>query len=379
MAISDLTAQQSGNDVVLTCTVPSETVDHNALGQSPAFEIYRSIRPVPATGSAAANAPSASAEPTLLVTIPPAMVGTYTTGAYFRYVDALTAGDFAPGGEQSVATYILRTRAAADKDSADSNRAEVDVYPAPNPIADLRAGVMQSGIDLSWTAPQATLTGSAPKIAGYHIYRAEAKTPATASAAAAANAETSNAPGAPNAIAASAAPSASAPAPTQMTSPFIEIGEGMAVEYRDGDAQKDKTYVYSVRSTIQSGGRSIESADSNLITITLRDIFPPSAPTRLIATGVPAEAGTGPHIDLSWAINPETDLAGYNVYRSEQAGASGTRINANLLPTPAFSDMNAVPGQAYFYKVTAVDRTGNESPAGSVVEATVPAGSQASP
>lgn len=378
MAISDLAAEQSGNDVVLTCTVPSETVEHNSLGQAPAFEIYRSIRPVPA-GSATSSASSASAAPTLLATIPSAMVSTYTTGARFRYVDALTAGDFAPGGQQSVATYVLRTRAAADKDSADSNRVQVDVYPAPNPVADLRAQVMQSGIDLTWTAPQTTLTGSAPSIAGYHIYRAEAPTPTTAAAAAAANAETSNAPGAPNAIAASAAPSASAPASPQLTSPFVEVGQATSGEYRDGDAQKDKTYVYSVRSAIQAGGKSIESADSNLITITLRDIFPPGAPTQLIATGVPAEAGTGPHIDLSWAINPETDLAGYNVYRSEQADASGTRINSNLLPTPAFSDMNAVPGESYFYKVTAVDRTGNESPASSVVEAAVPAGNQATP
>ncbi|HKQ85727.1 MAG TPA: fibronectin type III domain-containing protein, partial [Candidatus Acidoferrales bacterium] len=90
-------------------------------------------------------------------------------------------------------------------------------------------------------------------------------------------------------------------------------------------------------------------------------------------------------IDLSWAINPETDLAGYNVYRSEKADISGTQLNSQLLPTPAFRDMNAVPGQSYYYTVTAVDRTGNQSAPSAAVEAGLgsaagsPAGNQATP
>jgi fibronectin type 3 domain-containing protein len=77
-------------------------------------------------------------------------------------------------------------------------------------------------------------------------------------------------------------------------------------------------------------------------------------------------------VELSWAINPETDIAGYNVYRSEQEGIPGLRLNQELLLTPAFRDMNAMSGRRYSYTVTAVDRSGNESPASVAVEGGVP-------
>ena len=51
----------------------------------------------------------------------------------------------------------------------------------------------------------------------------------------------------------------------------------------------------------------------------------------------------------------------------------GTRLNPELLLTPAFRDMNAVPGHRYFYTVTAVDRSGNESPASAAASGDVPA------
>jgi hypothetical protein len=366
--VTDLTAEQSGNDVILRFTIPKETVDDNPLAQSPTIEIFRAIHP-----SGGAAAPSSRAA--LLVTIPSAMLATYTTGDHFRYVDSLTAGDFLPNHQQSVASYVVRTRASPKKESADSNRVELNIYPGPQPIVDLQAQATQSAILLNWTPPQATLTGDVPVIAGYHIYRANAQSPQPATAASASD----------STAAAGGASSSSSAATPATTSPLVQIGEASTPAYRDGDTQFEKTYVYSVRSVMQANGKLLESADSNFATITLRDTFPPSAPTRLIATPVPAEQGQAAHIDISWEINPETDLAGYNVYRSEQAGAYGTRINPQLLPTPAFRDMNAVPGQSYFYTVTAVDRTGNESAVSSAVTAGLPsaagspAGSQTSP
>jgi fibronectin type 3 domain-containing protein len=101
--------------------------------------------------------------------------------------------------------------------------------------------------------------------------------------------------------------------------------------------------------------------------VTAKDLFPPSAPEGLIVTLIPAQAATAnavaasSYLDLSWAIAPEHDVVGYNVYRSEGAGDRGVKQNPELLPTPAFRDMNGVPGHVYFYSVTAVDRAGNES------------------
>jgi len=68
-----------------------------------------------------------------------------------------------------------------------------------------------------------------------------------------------------------------------------------------------------------------------------------------------------------------------HVYRSEQADRSGNRLNTELLRTPAFRDMNVLPGHRYFYSVTAVDHAGNESPISAVVWGGVPAESQATP
>jgi len=49
------------------------------------------------------------------------------------------------------------------------------------------------------------------------------------------------------------------------------------------------------------------------------------------------------------------------------------------LLTPAFRDMNALPGGRYFYTVAAVDRSGNESPISAAVPGSFPAESQQVP
>jgi fibronectin type 3 domain-containing protein len=66
-------------------------------------------------------------------------------------------------------------------------------------------------------------------------------------------------------------------------------------------------------------------------------------------------------VELSWSINVEPDLAGYRVYRSEQEGARGALLTPELLPSPAYRDNSVQSGQRYWYTVTAVDRSGNES------------------
>ena len=88
---------------------------------------------------------------------------------------------------------------------------------------------------------------------------------------------------------------------------------------------------------------------------------------------VPAQSDTPAHLELSWAISPEPDIAGYYVYRSDSQGTRGARQNQDLLLTPAFRDISVAPGKHYFYSVTAVDRSGNESVASDVVPGDLPA------
>jgi endonuclease I/chitodextrinase len=94
------------------------------------------------------------------------------------------------------------------------------------------------------------------------------------------------------------------------------------------------------------------------------DTTPPDAPS-----GLQAQAGDG-QVNLSWNANPENDLAGYHVFRAEQAGGPYNRITANPLGQVLFTDTGLVNGVTYFYVVTAQDTAGNESLASNEAEAT---------
>ncbi len=353
-AITDLAAWQQGNDVILTFTLPQETVTRHPLKQAPEIEIYRDFLPPPAAGSAA-SAPASPANPTLLFVIPSAMVGHYAIKNHVRYTDALAPDDLAHHAGW-MALYGVRARMSMKRSSADSNPAGVRIYPAPNPIEDVKAEVTHHGIILRWTPPQKTPVGPAPPIAGYRIYRSEvaADTP-------------------------SAAPSADAAQTPKLKSPLARIGDTPDNSFTDVQIEFGTTYLYSVRTLSQHADVALESADSNLVVVTPRDTFPPSAPQDLVVVLVPAQGQEPAHLDLSWAISPETDIGGYNVYRSEQQNAPGTHLSPGLLLTPAFRDMNVVPGHRYFYTVTAVDRAGNESPASAAASGGVPVESQPNP
>lgn len=344
-AVNDLTATRSGNDVALSFTLPSEAMDHRPLATPLTIEIYRDFESPPTAGGRPLQAP---ANPTLRITIPASMVDRYSDQGRVRYTDALSGEDFAQHAG-SVAVYVVRTFASPKKSSGNSNAAPVGVQPAPQAIDDLKANLTSSAIVLAWTPPK-PLADATPTIAGYRLYRAEAAATATAEN-------------------------------PQLKSPLARVGETSpdSQSFRDAQFSFGATYVYSVRSFSQYSAEAPESTDSNLVVITPRDTFPPAAPQGLIAVLVPAQGNVLAHIELSWAISPETDLAGYNVYRTEQAGVQPTRLNTELLLTPAFRDMNVQPGRVYFYSVTAVDSSGNESASSTAASGSVPAESHSTP
>jgi len=124
----------------------------------------------------------------------------------------------------------------------------------------------------------------------------------------------------------------------------------------------------------------LRSALSPPTPFTLREIYPPPAPTGLNAVGFFASEATGTPpafaVDLIWQPIDETGLlaglAGYNVYR-EPLNTTGdtatprTRLNTAPIPTPAFHDTTANPATRYRYSVTAIDTKGNESRAVTVL------------
>jgi len=87
------------------------------------------------------------------------------------------------------------------------------------------------------------------------------------------------------------------------------------------------------------------------------DTTPPEAPTGLVATA------TGSYsIDLDWDDNTEPDLAGYKVYRDTVSGFTPDGGNFVADATSSlYSDTGLTATTTYYYRVTAVDNSSNES------------------
>lgn len=85
------------------------------------------------------------------------------------------------------------------------------------------------------------------------------------------------------------------------------------------------------------------------------DIDAPAYPTALYADADNAV------VNLDWDDNTEADLAGYHVYRSTTSGTSYSQINTSTLTVSEYTDNTAVNGTTYFYVVTAIDTSSNES------------------
>jgi fibronectin type 3 domain-containing protein len=210
----------------------------------------------------------------------------------------------------------------------------------------VRAAVTETAIELSWNAPARTsIGGTPPAIAGYRVYRAEVDP---------------------------ASPTSQDLAKIKLKAPLTLLASTRTTSYRDTQFEFGRTYLYSIRSIFSTDSTTVESADSTPVIIAPLDIFPPAAPRNLVAVFVPAIAEMPEHVELSWGISPETDLAGYHVYRSERDGERGDRLTSELLPAPTFRDMSVSPGHRYRYQVTAVDRAGNESVASMPVSIELP-------
>ena len=89
--------------------------------------------------------------------------------------------------------------------------------------------------------------------------------------------------------------------------------------------------------------------------LSLPDTTAPAPPTGLTTTG---SSGT---VSLAWDDNGEADLAGYNVYRAGVSGGPYGKLNPSLLSLNALDDLAVIDCTPYFYVVTAVDTSSNES------------------
>ncbi len=189
---------------------------------------------------------------------------------------------------------------------------------APAAVTGVTAAGVATGVNLGWSASTAT------DLAGYNVYR-----------------------------------SGSA------TGTFTKVNAALltGTTYADTTAPQGVTSYYQVTATDISGN---ESAKSSTVNALRPDTTAPAAVTGVSATGV----ATG--INLGWTARTESDLAGYNVYRSGSATGTFTKVNAAVLIGTTYADTTAPVGVASFYQVTAVDQAGNESVRSATVNAVRP-------
>ena len=327
-AITDLTAKQAGDGVLLSFTMPGKSTLGDKLQQVPAFEVSR--------GALRGDGMPDPKSFRVVDTVPGALVSRYLQRGQVQFLDPVSPANLqAHSGQQLV--YHVRTLISDKHPSADSNDVLLRLYPVAARCASLDASVTEQGIQLTWSAPTPTFSGeSLTAVPSYHVYRGELD-PASATAAAGDLQQ------------------------AKWKAPLLQLGTTTTTDYRDSGFDYGKTYAYLVRSVIDSPGGPLESSDSPAAIVTPKDTFPPAAPQGLVAAILPGSASGSVAVDLSWSINVESDLAGYRVYRSDKEGTQGALLTPALLPSPAYRDNSVQTGQHYWYTVTAVDRAGNES------------------
>ncbi|HIC36415.1 MAG TPA: fibronectin type III domain-containing protein, partial [Candidatus Marinimicrobia bacterium] len=89
----------------------------------------------------------------------------------------------------------------------------------------------------------------------------------------------------------------------------------------------------------------------------IQDSTPPDTPTNLSASPDDEQ------VTLAWSPNTENDLALYRIYRGSSSPASTLidSVTANSDQDTSYVDLNVSNGELYYYRITALDLTGNES------------------
>jgi hypothetical protein len=336
---NDLRAVRKGDYVYLSWSVPVQTVDRQNVRKPGPTRICRSLEsPMKSCGAPVGNVGA----------LPKAALASNQEATF---VDIMPL-DLEQQNPTRLASYAVEAMNLHARSAGLSNQVQVPLVPTLPPPANFRAEVTAKGVVLSWdcTAPPANSYGARYI---YRIYRKSSDTKAEVKVA-------------------------------EVTCPDNR--------YEDQTVEWEKPYEYRilvvsqvdlqprVHPCPQSGSESAkgiecldvasaEGNDSPAQKVFTKDVYPPAVPTGLQA--VFSGPGQPPFIDLLWAPDSDADLAGYNVYRWEDDGQP-SRINSELVKTPAFRDSNVAAGKTYKYSVSAVDERGNESAHSEAASESVP-------
>ena len=316
--VTDLTVDQVGRRLEIRFTLPQLAVDGERLTKPLEIEILRAHL---ASGSQPSKSPSL----VLWTQLQPSQWARYTNDGNLIYPAPLSEEEYKNWqGEDSLIAVRTLTRGFHHRalESAISKLVRLRVLDVSSPVDQMESEVTEKAIELRWQPAGKTLEGLAVKsLGGYRVYRSATGKPGS----------------------------------------FQLLAESTEPRYSDQDFEFGHSYSYEVRALFKEGGTIAESEASQPYEVIARDVFPPARPTGLTALY------TSGAVELVWTANSEKDLAGYYVYRREN-GEKPKKLNEELLQTSILRDASVEPGQTYFYQVTAVDLSKNESQPSEEVE-----------
>jgi hypothetical protein len=322
-----LSGVQRGNQVILNWPAPLRNAAPGSVQSIRRIDIYRLAErpedPRPLTEDEFA------ARSTLIGSV--TFETLQNSGDTIVYIDTLELA-----GQPTRLRYALRYVNASGQRASFSNFLLIEpaAVIAEPPTLIAPAEETESAVTIRWQPPRANIDGSTPvNLLGYNVYRVS-------------------------------------PSQTEIGQVPLNTALVTAPLYVDKDFKFGEQYNYIVRSvSLGTGGAQVESLNSNTVSVGPRDVYRPSAPTNVTIGPAPGR------LSLFFPANPERDVAGYNIYRSTDPSlpaGSWTKLNAALLSRTTFTDENVEPGKKYYYYVTAVDASGNESAPSDVVSETVP-------
>lgn len=137
---------------------------------------------------------------------------------------------------------------------------------------------------------------------------------------------------------------------------FAALGEPVATtQLVDKQVRNNQRYSYQIRAIRMHDGTEAAGPASSAVSGMPRDMTPPAPPQQV--TAVASAEG----IKLVWDVVPESDLAGFRIYR-RIAGETPKRIGEVPAASVSFTDGAPPRGMSlWHYAVTAYDQAGNES------------------
>jgi hypothetical protein len=327
--ITDLSAIRTGSQVSLTWTMPRRNTDKLPLKTIIPTQVCR--REDVSSGIVACVAVGE-------LELAPGSDGSFTD----------TLPTQLSGGAPRAFNYYVELRNRKGRSAGLSNAATVLAGQAPAPVAGLAAEVRKTGVVLRWVPDS---SGDVIRLRRTLLTPSPAK-PRTG-------------------------PLPQAPEPIEQNL-LIEPNAAPNAQALDKNITFGNTYEYRaqrlVRESVNGAAIELDGELSRPVRVQAIDVFPPTVPGGLaaVATAPDKASGIQASIDLSWQPGTEADLAGYEVYRREDA-TPWQRISGDQpVVGPAFHDANVLPGHTYRYGVSAVDKGGRESTRSEEAHETVP-------